>query len=381
MNRVKQMNNNRKDSAHIIHYRRKSQNQHKELKRLNKKCKELQERCDNLEDVVKCYEHSTNAMNNRKYYKKFLEEYRQQEGKELSVPDFDYVYELYFEQKDLIAKQTLQIKNLTEQKSEILVKAITKFLSAKGLYMVVNEKIIPWEPTEEIEHLFDMSLSGDTEEQIEEIERVVDCLVHDKARWKNTDGKEPYTCGNCGHKEMKLYTVCPGCKFTMVNGDPATDRREPLNKENSKEDVVYSSWTPLEGSIFNQCKACGVACRKRYAICPECKSHMLNADPDATYTWILISDPGKEELYKCPACGFIGTKEYDTCPGCKEPVTGRELIDSIAAKPKKKYESKLEKIFPRCDKCVNWRYCSRDKDNKNQCPDYKRDSPDGGYYG
>jgi hypothetical protein len=226
-----------------------------------------------------------------------------------------------------------------------------------------------------------MSLSGDTKEQIEEIERVVDCLVHNKARWKNTDGKEPYTCGNCGHKEMKLYTICPGCKFTMVNGDPATDRREPLNKENSKEDVVYSSWVPLEGSIFNQCKACGVACRKRYAVCPECKSHMLNADPDATYTWILISDPGKEELYKCPACGFIGTKEYDTCPGCKEPVTGRELIDSIAAKPKKKYESKLEKIFPRCDKCVNWRYCSRDKDNKNQCPDYKRDSPDGGYYG
>lgn len=36
---------------------------------------------------------------------------------------------------------------------------------------------------------------------------------------------------------------------------------------------------------------------------------------------------------------------------------------------------------PRCSKCVYELYCSKDKDNERECPDYKRDAPDGGYYG
>lgn len=36
---------------------------------------------------------------------------------------------------------------------------------------------------------------------------------------------------------------------------------------------------------------------------------------------------------------------------------------------------------PRCHKCVNEMQCSKDKDNDHKCPDYKRDAPDGGYYG
>lgn len=35
----------------------------------------------------------------------------------------------------------------------------------------------------------------------------------------------------------------------------------------------------------------------------------------------------------------------------------------------------------RCNKCVYDLYCSKDKDNERKCPDYKRDAPDGGYYG
>ena len=35
----------------------------------------------------------------------------------------------------------------------------------------------------------------------------------------------------------------------------------------------------------------------------------------------------------------------------------------------------------RCHKCVYELQCSRDKDNERNCPDYKRDAPDGGYYG
>ena len=36
---------------------------------------------------------------------------------------------------------------------------------------------------------------------------------------------------------------------------------------------------------------------------------------------------------------------------------------------------------PRCGKCIYELYCSKDKDNDRNCPDYKRDAPDGGYYG
>ena len=36
---------------------------------------------------------------------------------------------------------------------------------------------------------------------------------------------------------------------------------------------------------------------------------------------------------------------------------------------------------PRCHKCVYEETCSKDRDRNNTCPDYKRDAPDGGYYG
>lgn len=35
----------------------------------------------------------------------------------------------------------------------------------------------------------------------------------------------------------------------------------------------------------------------------------------------------------------------------------------------------------RCRKCVYEFRCTRDKDLDGKCPDYKRDAPDGGYYG
>ncbi len=34
----------------------------------------------------------------------------------------------------------------------------------------------------------------------------------------------------------------------------------------------------------------------------------------------------------------------------------------------------------RCGRCVYWLNCTRNRDLDN-CPDYKRDPPDGGYYG
>lgn len=41
---------------------------------------------------------------------------------------------------------------------------------------------------------------------------------------------------------------------------------------------------------------------------------------------------------------------------------------------------KVDKM-PRCHKCVYETQCSKDKDNEHKCPKYKRDAPDGGYYG
>lgn len=35
----------------------------------------------------------------------------------------------------------------------------------------------------------------------------------------------------------------------------------------------------------------------------------------------------------------------------------------------------------RCRKCIYETQCSRDKDHFGTCPNYKRDAPDGGYYG
>ena len=37
--------------------------------------------------------------------------------------------------------------------------------------------------------------------------------------------------------------------------------------------------------------------------------------------------------------------------------------------------------FPRCRKCVNELHCPKNKDDEGTCPDYHRDSPDGGFYG
>lgn len=53
----------------------------------------LQERIEELEIL-------TGLANSRKYYRKFVDEvFCKQKGNELSEPDFDYIYQLYFEQQ------------------------------------------------------------------------------------------------------------------------------------------------------------------------------------------------------------------------------------------------------------------------------------------
>lgn len=64
-----------------------------------------QERIEELELI-------TGLAKNRKYYKKFVDEiFCKQEGKELSEPDFDYIYQLYFEQQAKIERLVAECGN------------------------------------------------------------------------------------------------------------------------------------------------------------------------------------------------------------------------------------------------------------------------------
>ena len=141
-----------------------------------------------------------------------------------------------------------------------------------------------------------------------------------KSRWINCDGKNKYSCLSCGSTSSFNYTRCPNCDKEMTNGDPALDDLQPITvKITNREDnevKIYSAW--LENS--------------------------------------------KGE-YICGACGHSTTHPGEFCPECETRMVNGEKPDKS-----------------RCDKCVKWRYCSRNKDNENNCPDYKRDPPDGGSY-
>lgn len=57
----------------------------------------------------------TGLMHKRKYYRKFVDEvYQKQEGKELSSPDFDYIYQIYFEQKAEIERLQARSADVVE---------------------------------------------------------------------------------------------------------------------------------------------------------------------------------------------------------------------------------------------------------------------------
>lgn len=141
-----------------------------------------------------------------------------------------------------------------------------------------------------------------------------------KSRWMNRNGKEKYTCLSCGSTCSFNYTRCPNCDKEMTNGDPALDDLKPITvtitNREDNEVQIYSAW--LEN---------------------------------------------KRGEYICGACGHRSTNLGEFCPECETRMVNGEKPDKS-----------------RCDKCVKWRYCSRDKDRKNNCPDYKRDPPDGGSY-
>lgn len=93
--------------------------------------------------------------------------------------------------------------------------------------------------------------------------------------------------------------------------------------------------------------------------------------------------------HKCGTqrCEGIGTEWFEGCPyrwnleGYGDPAAEiiklQKQIDQLTMKLVKAYPNGL----PRCNKCVFENYCTCDKDNSRTCPDYKRDAPDGGFYG
>lgn len=79
-------------------------------------------------------------MNKRKYYRKFVDEvFRKQKGKELSDPDFDYIYQLFFEQKAEI-ENTQKLLQATINNS-LAREELFQFLRTEAIKEVLDELI------------------------------------------------------------------------------------------------------------------------------------------------------------------------------------------------------------------------------------------------
>ena len=64
------------------------------------------------------------------------------------------------------------------------------------------------------------------------------------------------------------------------------------------------------------------------------------------------------------------------------PVPLDQIIEEIKEKYKNTEKPKTKEIIiPRCDKCVYDFISCHDTDKEGKCRTYKRDPPDGGYYG
>lgn len=86
---------------------------------------------DELEAIV-------DLRSKRKYYQKFVTEvYQKEKGNELSTPDFDYIYELYFKQKAEIEDKSEKLRKVLPIVAELKAEAIKEF--AEGL----TKKIFP----------------------------------------------------------------------------------------------------------------------------------------------------------------------------------------------------------------------------------------------
>lgn len=98
-------------------------------------------------------------------------------------------------------------------------------------------------------------------------------------------------------------------------------------------------------------------------------SHAADVAPVVHGAWSLENDEEMPnfmfKLVICSACGEKANHTYNYCPNC-----GAKMDEKLTS-------TKLS----RCRKCIHEVTCDKDKDYEGKCPNYKRDAPDGGYYG
>lgn len=92
--------------------------------------------------------------------------------------------------------------------------------------------------------------------------------------------------------------------------------------------------------------------------------------------------------HKCGTqrCEGIGTEWFEGCPkrwnldGYGDPAAEIERLNNKIMELANTI-IKLQQNKSRCRKCFHEGYCNCDRDYEGKCPDYKRDTSDGGYYG
>lgn len=103
---------------------------------INRKDAQITELTEENEDIKRI----VGLMNKRQYYRKFVDEvFRKQKGKELTDPDFDYIYHLYFEQKAEIERLTNKLEQREEMMANLGVE-LTTMRGAANSYKMHYEK-------------------------------------------------------------------------------------------------------------------------------------------------------------------------------------------------------------------------------------------------
>lgn len=101
----------------------------------------------------------------------------------------------------------------------------------------------------------------------------------------------------------------------------------------------------------------------------------------------LPTDASQGGLYGwiCPKCGAVMSPYQNFCVKCSGGFEFTWTANTNTTGTKYTIPSSSECSVnadkSRCHKCVNEYRCSKTMDKEGECPDYKRDAPDGGYYG
>lgn len=108
-----------------------------------------QERIEELEII-------TGLANNRKCYRKFVDEvFCKQKGNELSEPDFDYIYQLYFEQQAEIEKWKVEYtRACAERDARICTQDYFKSEAIKEFAERLKAKVdLDWDNSVDVEDI------------------------------------------------------------------------------------------------------------------------------------------------------------------------------------------------------------------------------------